>query len=363
MDKHLFKFFYTGKIVPVLVLALALILAHGCTLNPNSIGHLESNAPNETAQDLMVYFCPKDDCGKVLEGHILSANQSVYCAFYDMNLKNVMNSLSKKSKIVDTRLVMDRSNAKGVARGNVRLGGNGQLMHNKFCAIDGKIVLTGSFNPTDNDNYRNNNNMVVINSRFLAKNYEEEFMEMWNGDFGKGKKSPYRNFHINGIDIENYFCPEECSMQYPLMNKDGALSRILELIGDAKISVMVASYTFSNKKIADELVKAHTLGINVTIITESRQRNVQGSQYMRLKDIGIKILLDGNKYNMHHKFIVIDGKIIVIGSPNFTLSGFDKNDENMLIIFDEKMASKYAEEFNMLRESAAVKEIKNEKSN
>ncbi len=41
---------------------------------------------------------------------------------------------------------------------------------------------------------------------------------------------------------------------------------------------------------------------------------------------------------MHMKALVIDDKISVIGSMNFTNSGEKRNDENVLIIQDEDIA-------------------------
>ena len=96
------------------------------------------------------------------------------------------------------------------------------------------------------------------------------------------------------------------------------------------------------------MIKAQTKGINVTILIERKQRNVINSQYERLKGFGLNIKVDGNKYNMHNKFIIIDDKIIVTGSPNFTFSGFNKNDENILIIYDKEIATKFRKEFNTL---------------
>ena len=81
---------------------------------------------------------------------------------------------------------------------------------------------------------------------------------------------------------------------------------------------------------------------------ERRQRNVQNSQYYRLRGFGVDIKVDGNKNNMHHKFIVVDGKIVITGSPNYSWSGFNRNDENMLIIYDESLALKYKNEFERL---------------
>jgi len=51
---------------------------------------------------------------------------------------------------------------------------------------------------------------------------------------------------------------------------------------------------------------------------------------------------------MHHKFAIIDEKIVVFGSPNFSLSGFNRNDENMLVIYNEDLALGFVREFNRL---------------
>ena len=345
MNKLIFKLFYIKALLKLLILIFAVFLI-GCGIT----GKTTKAMPHETAKIHEAYFCPKDDCGKILETHINSANYSVHCAFYDINLKNIINSLAKKSNTAEVKIVIDKSNYDEQIKGDgIKLDNNNQLMHNKFCIFDSNTVVTGSFNPTDNDNSRNNNNILVIYSSTMAKNYEEEFKELWNGEFGKGNKVEYPVFYVNNIKIENYFCPEDCSLELSSsISKDSGLYKIIDLIKNSKESVKVASFTFTNEAIADELLKADSRGINVTILTENRQRNVMGSQYERVKDFGLNIKLDENKYNMHHKFIIIDDKIVITGSPNFTLSGFNKNDENFLIIYNEELAFKYIREFGKL---------------
>jgi len=348
MKKLIFKPFDCSDTAFLLFLILGMIFLNGCV--PKITGKIVEDIPKETAKMPQIYFCPKDDCGKVFESNINSANYSVYCAFYDLDLKNIITSLSRKSKTADVKLVMDSSNyEEQIKGGGVKLDNNEQLMHNKFCVIDGSVVITGSFNPTDNDNNYNNNNILVVYSSKLAENYENEFNELWNNKFGKGNKVKYPALYINDIKIENYFCPEDCSLELSsTIDKDGGLYKIIGLIRNAKESVKVASFTFTHEAIADELIKAQARGVNVTILTENRQRNVMGSQYKRVKDFGLDIRLDSNKYTMHHKFIIIDGKIVITGSPNFTLGGFNKNDENFLIIYDEDLALEYVEEFDSL---------------
>lgn len=332
MKKLIFKLFGNFKIF----FLSALILLVAC--DANITGKAAWQVPTETADEPEVYFCPREDCGKIFESYIKSANSSAHCAFYDLDLKSIINSLAKKSKTADVRLVIDNANNKGQIKGEgVRMDDKNQLMHNKFCIIDSSIVLTGSFNPTDNDNNYNNNNVVVVYSRLLARNYEDEFEELWKGKFGKGANVKYPILYINNIKMQNYFCPE-----------DDCASQIVNTIKNAKSSIKAAFFTFTSERIADELLKASARGVNVSILTETRQRNVMGSQYQRVKDFGLDIRLDSNKYNMHHKMLVIDSKIVVTGSFNPTLSADTRNDENLLMIHDEKIAGRFLEEFESL---------------
>ena len=167
MNKLIFKPFYSKRAF-LLFFAISIVII-GCS--QKITGKTTGQIPNEIAEKPEVYFCPKEDCGKVLEALIKSANFSVHCALYDINLKNVISALAIKSKTADVKLVMDDSNYKNQTKGDgIRLDDGNQLMHNKFCVIDGKIVITGSFNPTDNDNNYNNNNIVIVYSNILAKN-------------------------------------------------------------------------------------------------------------------------------------------------------------------------------------------------
>ncbi|MBI2657286.1 hypothetical protein HYX08_01175 [Candidatus Woesearchaeota archaeon] len=329
MNKLVFKLFYLKH-----GFVLSLIFLIGCGITGKSI-----SAPQETAKNPEAYFCPGTDCSKVFEERVLSANFSVHCAFYDIDLKNIISSLAKKSKTADVKLVIDSDNYEMQIKGEgIKMDDGRQLMHNKFCVIDKYIVLTGSFNPTDNDNNYNNNNVMVIYSKWLAQNYEDEFEELWGGEFGKGNGAKYPILGVNSIRMENYFCPE-----------DDCASHVADLIKNAEVSINAAFFTFTSEIIADELLKAQSRGVDVSVIVEGRQRNVRNSQYQRLKDFGLDIRLDSNKYTMHHKVLIIDGKTVVTGSFNPTLSADTKNDENLLILHDSGIASAFLKEFGSLR--------------
>lgn len=48
-------------------------------------------------------------------------------------------------------------------------------MHHKVFIIDGKTVVTGSFNPTAGGNTRNDENILIIEDEEIAELFLEEF--------------------------------------------------------------------------------------------------------------------------------------------------------------------------------------------
>ncbi|MEK6869563.1 MAG: phospholipase D-like domain-containing protein [Nanoarchaeota archaeon] len=320
------------------------LIINGC--DNNITGNIAQEDINENDVKISAYFCPRHDCEAEIIEKINNAEKTVHCAFYDLNLNDLISAITKKSSSADVRVIIDTENYDGQIKGNnIKIAKTNAKMHNKFCVIDGNIVLTGSTNPTNNDAHKNNNNLIMINSDYIAENYEDEFNELWDGIYSNGNNVKYNKIHTPIGQIENYFCPEDCALE----NNEG-LYRIIELIRNAESSVKIASFSFTHEELADELLKADIKGINISVLVEARQRNVQNSQYARLKDFGLNIRIDGNKNNMHNKFIVIDNKIVVTGSPNFSFSGFNRNDENMLIIFNKELALGFVKEFDRLFE-------------
>ncbi len=51
---------------------------------------------------------------------------------------------------------------------------------------------------------------------------------------------------------------------------------------------------------------------------------------------------------MHNKFALVDGKYLINGSFNWTTQAVNYNQENILIIENKSLFSKYQDEFNRL---------------
>ena len=309
----------------------ALVLVIGCSkVGTNIEGRGE--IPVEINNDMAVYFCPQDDCEKVLIDVIDSSTEFVHCAFFDIDLKELIKAIGAKSQDVEVKLVVDDENYGEIKGPGVRKDTSSQFSHNKFCVIDDSIVVTGSMNPTSNGVNKNNNNLLVIYSKYLAVNYEEEFDELWDYKFGEGGNVKYPVIYLNDHEIENYFCPE-----------DDCAGQIVSEIRGAEKSIYFMTFSFTNEDIADAMLfndKADIRGL-----FEKRGSGSEYSQYNRLKGFGLPVKVDTNSYTMHHKVFIIDNRTVITGSMNPTGAGDYKNDENVLVIHDKKIAEKYVEEF------------------
>ena len=318
-----------------LIFALAIFVflsAAYLLLKPAITGSLIVDVPEENAE-LSVYFCPDDDCLGAVTDAVKNSNSSIHCAFYDTG-NAVLGALSEKySEGADVKLVLD-DDSKDIAPFAKKENMSG-LMHNKFCIFDVKTVLTGSFNPTEGG-ARDRNNIVMIKSRILAENYEAEFGELWNGNFGEGEKVKNPKVMLNRRLIENYFCPEdECS------------EKIIKEIRKANSSIYFMLFSFTHPKIATELVLKQKEGVEIKGIMEKSQTS-RYSKYELLKYQGIDVRWDESSRLMHNKVFVINNSTVITGSFNPTENADERNDENILIIHDEDVAKEYLEEFEKL---------------
>ncbi len=290
---------------------------------------ISGNIIKETAPPAEIYFCSYDDCVDVLV-QMAKRSEKVDCAIYNAKSERFLRILDEK----DARLMIDKSYEKNLAGYTIAYRTNSYaLMHNKFCVFDDSAIFTGSFNVVDS---KDDNNALIVYSKALAKNYADEFDELWNDRYDVKTKNP--KVSVNGIIFESYFCPE-----------DWCAERIIDEIKDAKKEVRFMAYSFTHSGIGKELVERREQGIFVSGILDEGQIS-KWSVYGLLKNNSIDVVSDRRKGLMHHKVFIIDGKTVITGSMNPTENGDTRNDENILIIRSEEAAKYFLEEFERIRE-------------
>jgi phosphatidylserine/phosphatidylglycerophosphate/cardiolipin synthase-like enzyme len=119
---------------------------------------------------------------------------------------------------------------------------------------------------------------------------------------------------------------------------------VVSWISRAENSLDLAVYSFTHQGIAEALVGAHRRGVAVRVILEEEQAG-ERSQRPLLENAGIPVRLDTNPYLMHHKFLVVDGRAVLLGSFNYTVSADTRNDEDLLVVEDPSVARAFLEEF------------------
>jgi phosphatidylserine/phosphatidylglycerophosphate/cardiolipin synthase-like enzyme len=281
-----------------------------------------------------------------LKAAIDNAQSTIDMAIYNISLENVVNALiSAHQRGVKVRLVMEseamdkkqpaRLRASGIPIiGDQREG----LMHNKFTVIDRKEVWTGSMNYTSTSAYMDFNNLVRLTSPEAAQDYTVEFEEMFTDNlFGPDTRTatPYPSVNIGGSIVNIYFSPD-----------DGVAEKIVSSIRGAKESVDFLAYSFTSNEISAALLERARAGVAIRgVFDESQVETNTGGEYSPLKKAGINVHLDGIPGLMHSKVFIIDHKIIITGSYNFSSSAEHVNDENLIIIHDPKVASAFTANF------------------
>jgi phosphatidylserine/phosphatidylglycerophosphate/cardiolipin synthase-like enzyme len=116
-------------------------------------------------------------------------------------------------------------------------------------------------------------------------------------------------------------------------------------INRAQASINIAMYIFTDKEIALPLIKAQERGVKVRLYLDKDQVEYQYSQSRFLVQKGIKTRISSNKYIMHQKFAIIDNRILLTGSYNWTFSANNRNDENLMVIDDPEIIEIFQNQF------------------
>ncbi|MCM1338276.1 MAG: phospholipase D-like domain-containing protein [Muribaculaceae bacterium] len=235
----------------------------------------------------------------------------------------------------DNQIILNLADEYKSDRGEKATPSN-MLMHNKFIIIDNKTVFTGSMNlsPTGLSGY-DVNNIVVIHSKEIAEIYTKEFEQMLSGKFHKQKEKLNlpNKFIVGSTEIEVYFSP-----------KDKASVRIRELLQGAKHYIYIPAFLITHSEITNELVQAKQRGVDIRIIIDANSTNMRNSKHSLLRQSGILLKTENYAGKLHSKSMIIDDEYVIAGSMNFSNSGENKNDENLLVIKNPKLA-KFNKEF------------------
>ena len=132
-----------------------------------------------------VYFSPNGGVQDAIVRELDASRSTVRMLAFHFTNKTIARALVRaRDRGVDVQVVVDDSNLtdgksaapflleKGV---DVRVDSDHHTAHNKVILIDGRKVLTGSYNYNRNAEEKNSENMVILTSPELAAQYGENW--------------------------------------------------------------------------------------------------------------------------------------------------------------------------------------------
>jgi phosphatidylserine/phosphatidylglycerophosphate/cardiolipin synthase-like enzyme len=188
----------TIGLAALLILGLHCLLPHkayaqahpqplGLLFRPtHNITLLQSIKPTAfTANSAEVCFTPGGPCTDLLVATLAKAKQQVLVQAYQLTAQPIAQALiNAKARGIDVDVILDKSQLHQRSAMTCQLLAHGipvlidkkpAIAHNKVMVIDENEVVTGSFNFSDNAQYHNAENMLVIHDKVLA----EEYLQNW----------------------------------------------------------------------------------------------------------------------------------------------------------------------------------------
>ncbi|MDA8242774.1 MAG: phospholipase D-like domain-containing protein [Elusimicrobia bacterium] len=339
---------------------------------PGPVAPLPPHGPQPQQAVPGLAFSGSTDIAAIIEGAIRSSSFTVEAALYGLTLPGVAQALvDARDRGVKVRVIMNESHVfttrrddgvqllidKGVDMRTLRGTGRNGIMHNKLGIYDGRLVSAGSFNWAVTANEANSENAVFLRDADTVAGYGKYFEWMWGlarpvadgpagnvKDYGPPPAAPARSVAFGGARFPAYsFSPG-----------GETKADVISALDRAASSADIAVFSFYDEDIAGAAVNALKRGVKVRVLVD----RVQASQ----SDVGSVLVKAGVQFRwskgfagkgvMHNKFAVLDGKLLMTGSFNWSTNAQQNNFENMFYTASPAYTEAYSAQFEELFSAA-----------
>ncbi len=183
------------------------------------------------------------------------------------------------------------------------------FLHQKTLLIDHNVAYILTFNFT-RSTFKNQRNFgIVTTSPALVKEIQDVFDADWQ----------HKISHPSQVDL--------------VWSPDNSRTKILQLLNEAHASIKIYAQGLSDKEVLVTLAQAARRGIDVKVMTSGSE---PGKKWQYLQKAGVNIHIAQDKV-IHAKVIIIDEKLAMLGSINFTQASLDRNRELSVITRESKI--------------------------
>jgi len=220
-----------------------------------------------------------------------------------------------------------------------------KMTHNKLFVADGREVLLGSTNLTQNSMERNNETNVLIRDEAIGRFFEGYFEKLWEDSEKEPALKPFTSGAVTAFTNRAY------------------LKEILPLLLGAKSSIRVLMYGVNCSpddpesaatRLVDALAAAAARGVKVQVLLDKsdyndgiNEVNKRAKAYLESK--GVAVRYDDEEVTSHAKLICVDDAAVV-GSYNWGYDALERRNECAVIIRDKATSEFFRKYFDILWE-------------
>ncbi|WP_201980287.1 phospholipase D-like domain-containing protein [Hymenobacter rubidus] len=319
-------------------------------------------------------YLPSGHIADTLASYINRSRKTLDIAIYNWNNAVILNAVNAAyARGVKVRVIYEDDNANisitslnaaipRIGRPNQTGSSSSAIMHNKFVVIDADTsnanvpwVWTGSTNWTAAQLSTDRNSAIAVQDQSLARVYTMEFNEMWGSTtltpgtflFGNRKTDNTPHFlKIGGRDVQSYFSPSD--------NVNGHLIEVVQTAdNDLHFASMLVTRADVARAIRDRVTLRGISACTEGVTNDTAATDGSGNNFRIVRSaIGNRMILKRGSYIFHHKYLIVDAgnsqsdPTIFLGSHNWTNSADNENDENTLVIHDNRIVNQYYQEFS-----------------
>ncbi len=294
-----------------------------------------------------------------------NAQKTIEIAVYSMNHPDIKEALRRaaergvkidillceKGKVIHDVFFADLDdyiNRKDIKFSFSSLFTDSYLMHHKFMIIDrdleNRLMFFSSYNFTYLQEKYDPSFVLKTSDFYFIKVFGEEFDRISLGVHGLEKKNRKINPFAAKIEYNNGFIEIWFSPGDKTNNLRG---RMINLIKESRDNLKIMIWLWTDRLLAQNILNLKP-EIKINIITDEVNINHENSVFGNILSLGtsnnLEVITDEKRQIeiqklrddhlnsfLHHHTLIIDDKILVTGTSNFSSSGFFSNDESMIV--------------------------------
>ena len=125
---------------------------------------------------------------------------------------------------------------------------------------------------------------------------------------------------------------------------EGCDEKLARFIASARTSLDIAIFDLTLDQIAHQIL-VQSNKIPVRVLVDRRQAKGKYSLVRLLIKAGARVRVGYQRGIMHHKFTIVDGRILQTGSFNYTSGAARNNQENQVYISTSEVVARYKSRF------------------